>query len=143
MSAPILEGNWDEIKGKLKQKWGKLTNDDIKVIEGSYGELQGKLQKAYGYKKAEVEHEIESFLEELNLSNEAMNFKEAILRNARLLKDKAEQFYHDSSDELHELKDKTVGIQKEIVSYVKKNPGTSLGIAAFAGLIAGIFLKKK
>jgi uncharacterized protein YjbJ (UPF0337 family) len=143
MSAPILEGNWDEIKGKLKQKWGKLTNDDIKVIEGSYGELQGKLQKAYGYKKAEVEHEIESFLEELNLSNEAMNLKEAILRNARLLKDKAEQFYHDSSDELHELKDKTVGIQKEIVSYVKKNPGTSLGIAAFAGLIAGIFLKKK
>jgi uncharacterized protein YjbJ (UPF0337 family) len=62
MNKDILKGNWQEIKGKLKQQWGKLTDSEITQMEGSYDELTGKLQQAYGYKKEQAEEEIKKFL---------------------------------------------------------------------------------
>lgn len=48
----ILEGNWNQIKGKVKKQWGKLTDDDLTVIKGEKDELIGRLQERYGYDKA-------------------------------------------------------------------------------------------
>ena len=142
MNTTILEGNWDQIKGKLKQRWGKLTNDDISTMHGSYDELQGKLKKAYGYKKDEVEHEIENFLESLNLRDEAESFRESLLRNAHILKERAEQAYYDSAEEIQRLKDRTIDLQRDAITYAKKNPGKSLGIAIAAGFLLGYLFKK-
>lgn len=64
MNKDILEGKWKEIMGKVKQKWGKLTDDDLSKINGSYEKLEGSLQKAYGYRKDEVKKEIEAFAKE-------------------------------------------------------------------------------
>lgn len=61
MNKDIFEGNWEEVKGKLKQAWGKLTDDDIKVIEGSHQEIIGKLQKHYGYSKDQAEQALRDF----------------------------------------------------------------------------------
>lgn len=43
-----LEGNWKQFKGSAKEKWGKLTDDDLDVIEGRREQLEGKLQQRYG-----------------------------------------------------------------------------------------------
>ncbi len=59
----IITGKWKEVKGKLKQQWGKLTDDDISKMEGSYDELEGILQKNYGYQKEQAKKEIDSFLD--------------------------------------------------------------------------------
>jgi ElaB/YqjD/DUF883 family membrane-anchored ribosome-binding protein len=126
----------------LKKKWDRLTAAEIEKIEGSYKALLNQLTETYGYKKAEAEHEIEDFLDGLNLKDEAKNFKESIIKNTRYLKDKTEQVLHDSSDELYRLKDKTLEIQKDTISYVKKNPAKAVGLALMAGLLAGLFLKK-
>ena len=48
MNWDRVEGNWKELKGKVQQKWGKLTNDDLDVIEGKRMELSGRLQQRYG-----------------------------------------------------------------------------------------------
>lgn len=63
MNKDIIKGKWHEMKGKLKQQWGKLTDDDIAKIEGSAEELQGALQKRYGYEKDQAEKEIKTFLD--------------------------------------------------------------------------------
>lgn len=63
MSQDILKGKWHEIKGKLTQQWGKLTDDDVAKINGSFEMLSGRLQQAYGYHKNQAEKEIEKFLE--------------------------------------------------------------------------------
>ena len=55
MNQDIIQGNWNEIKGKLVKQWGKLTNDQITTMKGSYTELEGLLQKAYGYQKEEAD----------------------------------------------------------------------------------------
>lgn len=61
MNKDIFEGAWEEVKGKMKQSWGKLTDDDFKVIEGDHQELFGKLQKHYGYTKEQVEKAVKDF----------------------------------------------------------------------------------
>ena len=54
-----LRGNWNEVKGKLKQKYGDLTDDDLTYVEGNADELLGKLQKKTGKSKDELKSEIE------------------------------------------------------------------------------------
>lgn len=63
MNKETLKGHWNELKGKIKQQWGKLTDNDISQINGNIEELKGKLQKTYGYQKDEAEKQINSFLD--------------------------------------------------------------------------------
>ena len=61
MTTMNLKGNWNEIKGKLKQKYGQLTDDDLVFAEGKEDELLGRLQKRLGKSKEDVRREIEQF----------------------------------------------------------------------------------
>ena len=59
MTTMNLKGHWNEIKGKLKQKYGQLTDDDLIFAEGKEEELLGRLQKRLGKSKEDVRAEIE------------------------------------------------------------------------------------
>jgi uncharacterized protein YjbJ (UPF0337 family) len=61
MNEHIFEGKWEEVKGKMKKAWGKLTDDDFKVIEGSHQEIYGKLQKHYGYSVDQAKDAVKKF----------------------------------------------------------------------------------
>jgi uncharacterized protein YjbJ (UPF0337 family) len=59
-----LQGNWNQVKGKVREKWGLLTGDDIEHIAGHKDRLIGKLQEKYGkakWNEADVEREIRGF----------------------------------------------------------------------------------
>ena len=58
MTKLELKGNWNEIKGKLKQKYAHLTDDDLLFVEGKDDELVGRLQKSLGRTKEEIRAEI-------------------------------------------------------------------------------------
>ncbi len=60
MNKDILKGNWKETKGKLKQQYGELTDDDLAYAEGKEDELVGKIQKKLGVTKDEAEKIIEN-----------------------------------------------------------------------------------
>ena len=62
MNWDRIEGNWKEVKGKAKQQWGKLTDDDLDVVEGRREELEGLLQSRYGYAKDKVKTEIDAWI---------------------------------------------------------------------------------
>jgi uncharacterized protein YjbJ (UPF0337 family) len=53
-----VEGNWNQFAGKVKQRWGKLTDDDLTVINGKRQELVGKVQERYGIAKQEAERQV-------------------------------------------------------------------------------------
>lgn len=55
MNNNELKGSWLNLKGKVQEKWGKLTNDDLDVIAGKRDQLVGKLQERYGHAQAEAE----------------------------------------------------------------------------------------
>jgi uncharacterized protein YjbJ (UPF0337 family) len=56
-----IKGNWNEIKGKLKQKYADLTDDDLSFVEGSEDQLLGRLQKKLGQTKEAILDEIKKF----------------------------------------------------------------------------------
>ena len=56
-----LKGRWNEIKGKLKMKYGQLTDDDLTFAEGKEDEMLGRLQQRLGKSKEDVRREIEGF----------------------------------------------------------------------------------
>ncbi len=61
MNWDRIAGNWKQAKGKFREKWGKLTDDDLDVIEGKREQLAGRLQSAYGIAKDEAERQINEF----------------------------------------------------------------------------------
>jgi uncharacterized protein YjbJ (UPF0337 family) len=61
MNWDEIKGSWREQKGRLKEKWGELTNDDLDVIEGKRDQLLGILQSRYGRTKDAAEREIREF----------------------------------------------------------------------------------
>jgi uncharacterized protein YjbJ (UPF0337 family) len=66
MNKDSFKGMWKEFKGKVKQQWGKLTDDDITQIDGKREELLGRLQKYYGYTKEKAENELSTWEKKFN-----------------------------------------------------------------------------
>jgi uncharacterized protein YjbJ (UPF0337 family) len=64
MNKEQFEGQWNELKGKIKEKWGKLTDDERSQIDGKYDQLLGHIQKKYGYQKERAEEEIRNWKHE-------------------------------------------------------------------------------
>ncbi|TJZ72958.1 CsbD family protein [Chitiniphilus eburneus] len=61
MNRDQVEGNWKQFKGKVREQWGKLTDDTLDQIEGRREQLSGKIQEAYGISKEEAEKQIADF----------------------------------------------------------------------------------
>lgn len=63
MNHDQFEGKWKEMKGKVKQQWGKLTDDDLLQIEGNQDELIGRVQQRYGVEREEAEKQVRDFVQ--------------------------------------------------------------------------------
>ena len=61
MNKDIIEGNWKQLKGKVQQKWGELTDDDFDVIAGKRTELAGRIQERYGITRDEAEKQVKEW----------------------------------------------------------------------------------
>lgn len=70
-----IEGNWKQLKGKVQERWGKLTNDDLDVIAGKREQLEGKLQERYGYTVEKVKQEADDFCLTCKLDDDKVESK--------------------------------------------------------------------
>ena len=61
MNRDRIEGNWKIMKGKVKEQWGKLTDDDLDVIAGKRDQMIGRIQERYGCQRDEAERQVDSF----------------------------------------------------------------------------------
>ena len=61
MNGDRIEGNWKQFTGKVKEKWGKLTDDDLTTINGRRDQLEGKIQERYGYAKDQARKEVDDW----------------------------------------------------------------------------------
>jgi uncharacterized protein YjbJ (UPF0337 family) len=62
MNEDILRGKWHQLKGEVKSRWGKLTDDDLDRAEGDAEKLIGRVQERYGYQREEAKHEVDEFI---------------------------------------------------------------------------------
>ena len=70
MNRDVLMGSWRQLKGQIKERWGKLTDDDMVQINGHWDRLLGAIQKRYGYAREDAEGQIDSFLERIHKTAE-------------------------------------------------------------------------
>ncbi len=66
MDRDRIEGSWKQLTGKVKEQWGKLTDDDLAEIDGRREQLEGKLQERYGLAKDEARQEIDDWLDAMS-----------------------------------------------------------------------------
>jgi len=59
MNWDQMQGKWTQMKGSIKQQWGKLTDDDLEIIAGSKDKLVGRLQERYGIQKEEAQRQLD------------------------------------------------------------------------------------
>lgn len=61
MNWDIVQGNWSQWKGRLKEKWGDLTDDDIQMLDGKKDQIAGKLQERYGIAREEADRQLDEW----------------------------------------------------------------------------------
>jgi uncharacterized protein YjbJ (UPF0337 family) len=66
MNWDQVQGNWKQFAGRVREKWAKLTDNDVHVVAGKRDQLAGILQKKYGYSKEQAEKELNEFTKSLD-----------------------------------------------------------------------------
>jgi uncharacterized protein YjbJ (UPF0337 family) len=131
VNQQTLQGNWNEIKGKVRQRWGQLTNDELESAHGSVDELVGLIQRKTG----EARERIESVLEEFSGGAAA-----GISRMAESAKERAYQ----ASERLREASENVSESMRrgysEAESMIQERPAQSVLVAFGIGLFAGVLV---
>lgn len=120
-----LAGHWNEVRGKLKEKWGKLSDDDLRTFNGNVDQLIGRIQQKTGETREAVEHFLNQFSKEG--SDLLENARERVQETAEHFADGMRQGYD--------------GIRQgyaEAERVVQERPGQALAVAFGVGLLAGI-----
>ena len=126
-----LEGNWNQIKGKLRDKWGQLTDDDLPQIRGDAEQIIGAIQRKTG----EGREAIEQYLQEISGSAAS-----AISTAAATVRDYAQ---HASETVQHTAKqagDQMRAGYNEAERFVRDRPGESMLVCFGVGLITGVVI---
>ena len=72
VNQDILEGKWKQVKGQVRQQWGRLTDNQLERINGRSEELVGLLQESYGYTQAQAQKEVDEFVHRLDKVQKAV-----------------------------------------------------------------------
>lgn len=129
INQAFLQGNWQQLKGKIKEQWGKLTDDDLLQSEGNTEKLIGRLTERYGYKKEEAQQKLSGYLNQFeNKLNDSGNKADSMISNIAVMAGNV-------NEKTHELLD-------DCQNFTKKNPFTALGVVAAAGFLLGLFISK-
>jgi uncharacterized protein YjbJ (UPF0337 family) len=70
MNWDQVEGKWKQFKGQAKERWGKLTDDDLDVIDGKRQQIVGKIQERYGISREAAEQQADEFVKTMKEQNE-------------------------------------------------------------------------
>jgi uncharacterized protein YjbJ (UPF0337 family) len=131
VNQQTLQGNWNEIKGKLRSKWGQLTNDDVQAFDGNVERLVGLIQRKTG----EARGSVEKYLDELT-SNGASGLSQAAETAREYASQAAESLQEGSKYAADQMRHG----YEEAERMVKERPAESLAVCFGAGVVIGLLL---
>ncbi len=138
INQATLQGNWNEIKGKLRKHWGKLSNDDVQTFNGNIDQLVGLIQRKTG----EARSQVEEFLDELtskgsgSLTDETENVREYVQQAADRIQEGSQQAFDTVRDGYEQAEDMIRQRPTESVAFC-------FGIGVFVGLLIGASLRSR
>jgi uncharacterized protein YjbJ (UPF0337 family) len=133
-----LQGNWNEIKGHLRSKWGALTDDDLKVFNGNVEQLVGTIQRKTG----EARESIEQFFEQFS-ANGASAVSQASETVRAYAQQAAEAVQETSKQAAASVREGYA----EVENMVRERPAESLavcfGVGVITGVVAGLLIRSR
>jgi uncharacterized protein YjbJ (UPF0337 family) len=131
VNQQTLQGQWNEIKGKLRNKWGQLTNDDLQSAHGNIDQLVGLIQRKTG----EARGSIEQYLEELT-SNGSSSFSQAA--------DTARQYAQQAMDTVQQRSQQAAETFRsgydDAEEMIRDRPAESAAVCFGIGMVVGVLL---
>ena len=138
-----VEGDWKRIKGKVKEQWGLLTDDDLTAIGGRKDQLEGKIQERYGYGKDQVRKEIDSWFRTALVANDnAEELAEQIEAIRADIQSLTSTVSRVANKQLGQAQDKAVEAMSNAEDAIRENPVSAVAIAAGLGFLFGIFARR-
>ena len=131
MNQQILEGNWNEIKGKLREKWGQLTDSDLPQVQGNVEQLVGIIQRKTG----EGRESIEKFLQQ-----SSGGAASAMGTAAETVRDYAQQASESVQNTAKQAVDQVRAGYDDAERFVRNRPTESLLVSFGLGLITGVVI---
>ena len=129
INAQQVQGNWNQIRGKLKEKWGQLTDDDLKIIGGNVEQMVGRIQHKTGAMRETIESYVNDLIDEGQ--SVAQRTKESASQYAQQASERAREGYQQASQQAREA----YGSAERMVRH---RPAESVAAVFGAGLIAGV-----
>lgn len=130
LSTQEIRGQWNEVRGKVKQKWGQLTDDDLDIAEGNLEQVIGRIQQKTG----EQRRAIEQFLNEaVPEGGRVERAKETASQYAREASQRARETYDVARQEMGDR-------YRQVGQYMERHPAESLAVVFGCGLITGVIV---
>jgi uncharacterized protein YjbJ (UPF0337 family) len=131
LNQQTLEGNWNEIKGRLHEKWGQLTQDDLQQARGSVDQLVGVIQRKTG----EARERVEQYLNEITSGGAG-----AVSKMAGAVRGYASQAVESVEDVTSRAGDYVRGGYVQTERMIQQRPMESMAVGFGAGLITGVVI---
>jgi uncharacterized protein YjbJ (UPF0337 family) len=122
-------GNWNQLKGRIKQQWGQLTDDELQLVEGQFDELVGLIQQKTGQSRQEINQMVSK------MNEEAGGVMSRAAGTARHYVDEAGAKLRGATDQVRERAVERYGQAEDIVRH---RPAESMAAAFTAGLLIGV-----
>ena len=138
INAQELQGQWNTLRGRVKERWGQLTDDDLQIQAGNIDQLVGRIQQKTG----EGREAIENFLAELTSrgGSALSQATEAVGTYAQQAGDRLREHYGQVSDQAHHYADRAREGYDQAQDLVRHNPTQSVAAAFGLGLVAGLIV---
>jgi len=149
VNTQVLQGQWNQIRGQLKKKWGQLTDDDLRFANGNLDQLIGRIQQKTG----EGRDAVEGFLDEITSygASAVAQVAETAGQVARQAAEGAREGYNRVAEQAREGYNRISGefergyeVSRD---YVRQNParsvGTAFGVGVLLGVVVGLALRSR
>ena len=129
INAQEIQGQWNKIRGKVKEKWGQLTDDDLTLAGGNVDQLVGRIQQKTGATR----EAIEKFLDDLTASGGSAVSQ--VAESAREFVSQAGDRFREGYDQVGDMARRRYEMAEDMV---RQNPGQSVAAAFGFGMVLGV-----
>jgi uncharacterized protein YjbJ (UPF0337 family) len=137
-NAEALQGQWNQVRGQLKKKWGQLTDDDLRFAGGNIDQLIGRIQSKTGAARESIEQYLEDLVEQG--ASMISQTAESVGRYAHYAGDQVREGYNRLSDRL----ERPYEMSRKMI---RDNPAacaaTAFGVGALLGVVVGLALRSR
>jgi len=145
MNQQTLTGNWNRLRGKLKERWSMLTDDELDYVEGNVDQLVGLIQQKTGENREAIEHHLDCLEKQCATACEETSKMQDVSEKARAYADRAsaqaQEFAHEIAESIQHSTEHAGDAVKHgyerTQHVVKRRPVESLAISFGAGVVTG------